>query len=176
MISAGTLSNATLDLANIVYPTVSFGALVRNTESRVQFFSAYAQDQIAFGEHVDLVLGVRYDRFEINGTDLIGTPRAFGRTDEKLSPRLGLILKPQENVSIYGSYSRSFLPRSGDQFLTLAPASGSSPAQEDLTPERMVNYEIGAKWDIRPDLNLTLALFRLDRNNTAVPVAGVPGS
>jgi catecholate siderophore receptor len=172
----GTLSNSTLNLANIVYPTVSFGALVRNTESRVQFFSAYAQDQIAFGRHVDLVLGVRYDRFEIKGTDLIGTPRAFGRTDEKLSPRLGLILKPQENVSIYGSYSRSFLPRSGDQFLTLAPASGSSPAQEDLTPERMVNYEIGAKWDIRPDLNFTLALFRLDRNNTAVPVAGVPGS
>ncbi len=172
----GTLSNSTLNLANIVYPTVTFGAPTRNTESRVRFFSAYAQDQIAFGPHVDLVLGLRYDRFEIEGTDLIGTPRPFARTDEKVSPRLGLILKPRENISFYGSYSRSFLPRSGDQFLTLAPASGSSPAQEDLTPERMVNYEVGAKWDIRPDLNLTLALFQLDRNNTAVPVAGVPGS
>ena len=172
----GTLSSSSLDLDNIVYPTVTFGAPVRNTESDVQFFSAYAQDQISFGEHVDLVVGLRYDRFEIEGTDLIGTPRPFSRTDEKVSPRVGLILKPQENISIYGSYSKSFLPRSGDQFLTLAPASGTTPGQEDLAPEKMTNYEIGAKWDIRPDLNVSLALFQLDRNNTGVPVPGVPGS
>lgn len=159
----GTLSNSTLNLANIVYPTVTFGALVRNTESNVQFFSAYAQDQISFGEHVDVVVGLRYDRFEIKGTDLIGTPRAFGRTDDKVSPRIGLILKPQENISIYGSYSQSFLPRSGDQFLTL------STTQQNLAPEKFTNYEIGAKWDIRPDLNLTLALFQLDRTNATTP-------
>ncbi len=165
----GTLSSGTLNLANIVYPTVTFGTLARNTESNVQFFSAYAQDQISFGEHVDLVVGLRYDRFEIKGTDLIGTPRSFARTDDKVSPRIGLILKPQENISIYGSYSQSFLPRSGDQFLTLAPASGSTPAQEDLAPEKFTNYEIGAKWDIRPDLNVTLALFQLDRTNATTP-------
>ena len=166
----GTLSSSTLNLANIVYPTVTFGALARNTESNVQFFSAYAQDQISFGEHVDLVVGLRYDRFEIKGTDLIpATPRAFARTDDKVSPRVGLIVKPRENISIYGSYSRSFLPRSGDQFLTLAPASGVIPAQQDLAPERFTNYEIGAKWDIRPDLNVTLALFQLDRTNATTP-------
>lgn len=159
----GTLSSGTLNLANIVYPTVTFGALARNTESNVQFFSAYAQDQISFGEHVDLVVGLRYDRFEIKGTDLIGTPRAFARTDDKVSPRIGLIIKPQENISIYGSYSQSFLPRSGDQFLTL------SATQQNLAPEKFTNYEIGAKWDIRPDLNLTLALFQLDRTNATTP-------
>ena len=159
----GTLSSGTLDLANIVYPTVTFGALVRDTRSNVQFFSAYAQDQISFGEHVDLVVGLRYDRFEIEGTDLIGTPRPFARTDDKVSPRVGLILKPQENISIYGSYSQSFLPRSGDQFLTM------STTQENLAPEKFTNYEVGAKWDIRPDLNLTLALFQLDRTNATTP-------
>lgn len=159
----GTLSSSTLNLANIVYPTVTFGALARNTESDVQFFSAYAQDQISFGEHVDVVVGLRYDRFEIKGTDLIGTPRTFGRTDEKVSPRIGLIFKPRENISIYGSYSQSFLPRSGDQFLTL------TTTQENLAPEKFTNYEVGAKWDIRPDLNLTLALFQLDRTNATTP-------
>jgi catecholate siderophore receptor len=165
----GTLSSGTLNLANIVYPTVTFGALARDTVSDVRFFSAYAQDQISFGDHVELVVGLRYDRFAIKGTDLIGTPRAFARTDEKVSPRIGLILKPQENISIYGSYSQSFLPRSGDQFLSLAPASGVIPAQQDLAPERFTNYEIGAKWDIRPDLNLALALFQLDRANATTP-------
>ena len=159
----GTLSSTTLNLANIVYPTVTFGALARNTESNVQFFSAYAQDQISFGEHVDLVVGLRYDRFEIEGTDLIGTPRPFARTDEKVSPRIGLIVKPKENISIYSSYSQSFLPRSGDQFLTM------TATQANLAPEKFINYELGAKWDIRPDLNVTLALFQLDRTNATTP-------
>lgn len=159
----GILSNSTLDLANIVYPTVTFGALARDTTSDVTFFSAYAQDQMSLSEHIDLVVGLRYDRFEIRGTDRIGTPRPFARTDEKVSPRVGLIVKPQENVSIYGSYSQSFLPRSGDQFLTL------STTQQNLEPEKFTNYEVGAKWDIRPDLNVTLALFQLDRTNATTP-------
>lgn len=159
----GTLSSSTLNLANIIYPTVTFGALARDTVSDVQFFSAYAQDQISFGEHIDVVVGLRYDRFEIKGTDLVGTPRPFARTDEKVSPRIGLILKPQENISIYGSYSQSFLPRSGDQFLTM------TTSQQNLAPEKFTNYELGAKWDIRPDLNVTLALFQLDRTNATTP-------
>lgn len=159
----GILSSSTLNLANIVYPTVTFGALARDTVSNVTFFSAYAQDQIGLNEHLDLVVGLRYDRFEITGTDRIGTPRPFARTDERVSPRVGLIIKPQDNISIYGSFSQSFLPRSGDQFLTL------STAQQNLAPERFTNYEVGAKWDIRPDLNVTLALFQLDRTNATTP-------
>ena len=142
---------------------MTLGTLARETASNVHFFSAYAQDQISFGEHVDVVVGMRYDRFAIKGTDFIGTPRPFERTDEKLSPRIGLILKPQENISIYGSYSQSFLPRSGDQFLTM------TASQANLAPEKFTNYEIGAKWDIRPDLSLTLALFQLDRTNATTP-------
>jgi len=154
----GTLSNATLDLDAIVYPTVTFGGLARNTHSKVTAFSAYAQDQIGIGEHVDVVVGVRYDRFAIKGTDFnINNP--FDRVDEKVSPRVGLILKPQPNISIYGSYSQSFLPRSGDQFLTL------STAQEDLAPEKFTNWEVGGKWDIQPGLAATVAVFQLDRSN-----------
>jgi catecholate siderophore receptor len=170
------LSSSTLNLANIVYPTVTFPTLSRDTVSNVKFFSAYAQDQISIGEHFDIVAGLRYDRFEIKGTDLFpAVDRPFGRTDEKVSPRFGLIFKPQENASIYGSYSQSFLPRSGDQFLTLAPAQGTTPAQEDLAPEKFTNYEIGVKWDIRPDLNLTAALFQLDRTNATTPNPDRPG-
>lgn len=159
----GTLSSSSFNLVTRVYPTVTFGGLARDTVSDVTFFSAYAQDQLSFGEHVDLVVGLRYDRFEIKGTDRIGTPRPFARKDDKISPRVGLILKPRESMSFYASYSRSFLPRSGDQFLTM------TAAQENLAPERFTNYEIGAKWDIRPDLNATVALFQLDRTNATTP-------
>jgi catecholate siderophore receptor len=160
----GTLSSATFNLANPVFPTVAFNTLSRNTVSDVQFFSAYVQDQISIGEHVDIVAGLRYDSFDIQGIDLFpAIDRPFARKDEKISPRIGLIFKPQENISLYGSYSQSFLPRSGDQFLAL------SVTQENLAPEKFTNYELGAKWDIRPDLNVTLALFQLDRSNATTP-------
>lgn len=156
----GVLSSPMLNLAAIVYPTVSFTAPSRNTVSQVEFVSAYMQDQLSLGEHIELVVGLRHDRFRITGTDLIpATPRAFARDDNRTSPRFGLIFKPQENASIYASYSESFLPRSGDQFLTL------TTTQQNLAPEKFTNYEIGAKWDIRPDFSITAALFQLDRSN-----------
>lgn len=160
----GTLSNASFNLANPIYPTVAFNNLARDTISDVRFFSAYFQDQISLGDHIDVVAGLRYDSFDIEGTDLFPVvDRPFARKDDKLSPRLGLIFKPQENVSLYGSYSQSFLPRSGDQFLAL------SVTQQNLAPEKFTNYELGAKWDIQPNLNVTLALFQLERSNATTP-------
>jgi len=160
----GVLSRSSLDLANPVFPGVTFPVLNRDTVSNVEAVSAYVQDQIRFGERFEVVAGLRYDRFDISGTDLLPDPdRPFARVDGKISPRLGLIFKPQANVSIYGSYSQSFLPRSGDQFLSL------SPTQQNLEPEQFINHEVGAKWDIRPDLNVTASVFRLDRVNATTP-------
>lgn len=160
----GTLSSSTFNLVTRVFPTVNFNVLNRDTVSDVEFFSAYVQDQISIGEYIDVVAGLRYDSFDIEGVDLFpAVDRPFARNDDKISPRLGLIVKPQENISLYSSYSQSFLPRSGDQFLTL------STTQENLAPEKFTNYELGAKWDIRPNLNVTLALFQLDRSNATTP-------
>ncbi|MFZ2279346.1 MAG: TonB-dependent receptor, partial [Prosthecobacter sp.] len=160
----GVLSSSTLSLANPVLPTVTFPALNRDTISNVGSVSAYVQDQISLGDHLQVVAGLRYDRFDITGVDRQPNPdRPFARLDEKVSPRLGLIYKPRPEVSIYGSYSQSFLPRSGDQFLAL------STTQQNLEPEAFTNHEIGAKWDIRPNLNVTAALFRLDRTNATTP-------
>jgi catecholate siderophore receptor len=57
----------------------------------------------------------------------------------------------------------SYLPSSGDQFSSLTATT------QTLEPERFTNYEIGAKWDVRPNLALTLAAYRLDRTNTSAP-------
>lgn len=160
----GTLSSSTFNLATRIFPTVRFNIPNRNTVSEVEFFSAYVQDQVSISENLDVVAGLRYDSFDISGIDLFPlVDRPFARKDQKVSPRIGLIFKPQENISLYGSYSQSFLPRSGDQFLTL------STTQENLAPEKFTNYELGAKWDIRPDLNVTLALFQLERTNATTP-------
>jgi catecholate siderophore receptor len=160
----GSLSNATYSLTNPVFPTVAFNTLSRQTESLVETTSIYAQDQIGLGRYFDVIIGVRWDRFDISGTDFMPNPdRAFGRVDEMISPRLGLVWEPSETTSIYTSYSRSFLPRSGEQFASL------SVTNQNLEPEEFENLEVGAKWDVRPGLSLTAALFQLRRTNATTP-------
>jgi catecholate siderophore receptor len=123
---------------------------------------AYIQDQIELTDQVQVIAGLRYDRFNVdfhnnrNGQDL-------DRTDGLWSPRLGLVYKPVQPLSLYASYSVSYLPGSGDQFTTL---TGTTVG---LEPEKFVNLEVGAKWDVNPNLSLTAALFQLDRDNTSAP-------
>jgi catecholate siderophore receptor len=124
--------------------------------------SLYAQDQVSLTDHLQAVVGVRYDRFRIDFRNNRTAAEIAGE-DDLVSPRLGLIVKPRHDLSFYGSYSLSYLPRAGEQLSSLTTANRS------LDPERYTNYEIGAKWGITPGLELTLATYRLDRGNVVVP-------
>ncbi|WP_140419532.1 TonB-dependent receptor domain-containing protein, partial [Sphingobium sp. Z007] len=128
----------------------------RSIRTNADATAFYVQDQISIGEHVDVIGGVRRDRFKLSIDDLVAG-RSYSRTDTLWSPRLGVVLKPVQPVSIYASYSRSFLPQSGDQFSSLDITTAA------LEPEKFDNYEVGLKWDVSPTLNLTAAVYQLDR-------------
>ena len=140
-------------------PTPVFGAPLRRNHSRANIAAGFIQDQIAIGDHIEIVAGLRYDRFTLDFENLL-TGATLARTDNLWSPRLGLVIKPTANASLYASFSRSYQPQSGDQFTSLDASTAT------LEPERFDNYEIGAKWDVVPGLNLTAALYQLDRNNS----------
>jgi catecholate siderophore receptor len=127
----------------------------------------YVQDQIRLSPALEIVAGMRLDRFDLT-TDNLRNGQSFERVDELISPRLGIVAKPVTNLSLYGSYSRSYLPSSGDQFTSLDITS------EALKPERFDNFELGAKWEPLHGLLATAAVYRLDRTNTraAGPNAG----
>jgi catecholate siderophore receptor len=163
-------------------PDVAFVTPARDRSSEVEASSIYIQDQIDLTDSLKLVAGLRFDRFDISVLDRQaaldpGDNGRRSRVDEEVSSRLGFIYKPAENVSVYASYSESFLPSAGDQFLTLTPTT------EDLQPQTFENREIGVKWDMNSGLSLTAAVFRLERgqftsvdpDNPAV-VTIVPGS
>ena len=126
--------------------------LKSSTESDIEVTSIYIQDQIDVTDKFKILLGGRFDNFDITVRDVKkGTSES--REDEEFSPRAGLIFKPQENVSLYVSYAESFLPRSGEQFKKLdANAARLDPDVYEIT-------EIGVKWDIRPGLSFTASYF-----------------
>ena len=123
--------------------------------------AVYLQDQIEFSPQWQAILGLRYDDFRV---DLRNnrTGATVSSEDGLLSPRAGLVYKPLDRVSLYASYSMAYQPRAGEQLASLTASNAA------LDPETFRNREIGAKWDIRPDLQASLAVYRLDRGNVAV--------
>lgn len=137
----------------------------RNT-GVTRFAAIYAQDQITLSPQWEAVLGVRFDRFEVDFTDLRNgvspASRDLSSSDDLFSPRAGLVYKPADDLSFYASYGVTYLPRSGEQLASLTFGTQS------LDPEEFKNYEIGTKWDITPRLSATAAVYRLGRSNVAV--------
>ncbi len=160
--------NVTSVQAPLTAPTISLPLEFRQAATDADNYgvatiaAVYAQDQIAFSEHVEAVVGLRFESFNVDFTNN-RTATDFSSHDGLVSPRVGLIYKPIVPMSIYGSYSLSYLPRAGEQLGSL------SLSNQALDPEEFRNYEVGAKWDLVPAFSLTAALYRLDRGNVVVP-------
>ena len=134
-------------------PTDAFNHL------RTNIGAVYVQDQIALNRFVQVIAGLRFDYFDLRFLDK-NTAGTMRRIDHLASPRAGLVFKPVTALSLYTSYSVSYLPSSGDQFSSLTSIT------QLLKPEKFANYEAGVKWDLQPNLALTTAVYRLDRTNT----------
>jgi catecholate siderophore receptor len=167
-LAGSTATNCVVSLSN---PTISVPLTFAQSASDalntgvVNVAALYLQDQIAFNDQWQAVIGVRYDRFEAELTNLrANTPatRNLSSTDNLVSPRVGLVYKPVANASIYASYGITYVPRSGEQLASL------SVSNQALDPEEFKNTEIGAKWDISPTLTLTGSVYRLNRSNASI--------
>lgn len=161
--AGGTSNRFTTPLADIfTFPAITLGAAVRDRHSELKVLSGYVQDQVDIGEHLQLIAGLRWDRFDLRTVEQLTAVRG-DRVDEKVSPRIGLIYKPSGHLSLYASYATSFLPQAGEQFFLLSPGDAA------FAPEKFTNYEIGAKWAPSDKLFVTAALFQLERTNTKGP-------
>jgi catecholate siderophore receptor len=132
-----------------------------NNDGVATVAALYAQDQMALSPQLQVIVGVRYDKFAVDLTDN-RTVTLLSSNDGLLSPRAAVVYKPVVPVSLYASYTRSYQPRAGEQLASL------SLTTQALDPEKFSNHEVGAKWDITPRLALTTALYRLDHGNVVV--------
>jgi catecholate siderophore receptor len=136
-----------------------------DTAADVDVTSFYIQDEIALNGHLRIVFGGRFDRFDFQADEYDADGQLVAkrsRKDEEVTPRFGFIYKPEEAVSVYTSYSESFLPRSGEQFANLTNVT------EGLKPDNFENYELGLKWDFTERLTLNTAIFRIEQSSLSV--------
>ena len=159
----GFPTNLSISLYNPVHVTTQAGPLRPYDASNYKSRSVglYAQDELQLGSQWRLLLGLRYDRSRtIAEADYLPVSGPQTRNDDALSPRVGLTWTPSSAVSLYASWSRSFLTE---------PFSGLLRNGELPAPSRGKQTEIGAKLSLLDGrLEPTLAIFDIRRRNGVV--------
>jgi iron complex outermembrane receptor protein len=137
-----------------------------NQRNELTSTSLYLKDNWHLNDRWILVMGGRYQHYDQYSIQGLGANRTLNRDDngETFLPFAGIVFKVNDALSLYGNYSRSFVPNDtvDDNGNTYDPEEGRS-------------YEVGAKYDIAPSLSANLALFDIEKKNvvTTTTVNGV---
>ncbi|QXW43315.1 TonB-dependent siderophore receptor [Pseudomonas amygdali] len=136
-----------------------------NLSNQLTSSSLYLKDNWHLNDRWILVLGGRYQHYDQYIKQGLGASRVtnLDKNDDVFLPMAGLVFKVNEDLSLYGNYSRSFVPNDdvNDDGTTFDPEEGRS-------------YEVGAKYALAPALNLNLAVFDIEKKNVVTPT-GVTG-
>jgi iron complex outermembrane recepter protein len=128
------------------------------TSSQGTFFGVYLQDLIHITDQIKFLAGVRYDNAYQKSTFRVSDSPDSTRSklDENVfTPRAGLVYQPFPWLSLYGSYSKSFVPQEG------TTRTGSA-----LKPETGEQWESGLKFEFFDGrLTSTLAAYHLTKQN-----------
>ncbi len=127
-----------------------------NNSNTFETYGIYLQDLMTVTDQLKVLVGLRYDNLSQDRNNKVKS-QILNRTDNTYSPRIGLVYQPLSNLSLYTSYNRSFQPLA-DSFVLYTNSA-------DLSPTKSENVEVGAKWDVDDQLNVTLALFEMSQTN-----------
>jgi len=116
----------------------------------------YLQDQMELHKGIFLTGGMRWDSAQVynNTTDQMTSD------DSRVNPRVGLLFRPVQWLSMYANYSQNFGP--SNSFFSTGGAK--------LGPQTADQWELGAKTEFFDGrMNATVAWFGLTKNNMSVP-------
>jgi outer membrane receptor protein involved in Fe transport len=140
---------------------------LNDRETTLRSVSAFAEANIPLNSRFDLSLGLRYDRFtgdcRLLGPETGSDP--CGRLDDidNLSPKAALRFKAAPWLEVRGSYAEGFaLPGGFTKF---------APGAQALDPNRLRQYELGARIAPAAGLEVDVVGFRLDSDDEFRTVA-----
>ncbi len=122
----------------------------------------YVQDEWQFAPDWALTAGVRHDRYS-----------DFGGTT---NPRLAVVWDASLDVTVKLLHGRAFRSPSFNELFGINPVNNGNP---DVRPEKIATAEGAVSWQVRPDLNLNVSLFRYSMTDiirTVANPAPAPGA
>lgn len=137
---------STWDNGSLAMPESTLNTNTRTTTRRV---GAYAQDLVSLTKEFKVLAGIRWSYIEnmpsLKTTFPTGTVAQSKSvvpnsetSDMAISPKLGLIYVPNDNLSVFATYTNSFAANTGVDAFTF----------ESLRPSLVDQYEVGAKKNI----------------------------
>jgi catecholate siderophore receptor len=165
------------DTSNTTTPIVR-SPVTAETQNDGTTQAVYGFDSITIVPQLILNLGARYDRFKSTAitAPTTETQLRLSRTDDLFNWQAGLVFKPTEQTSIYGSYATSATPPNsllgeGREDNALPTTAATSNFLNQLKPQKTRSYELGAKASLVDDrLQLGAAAFQTEISNTRVQV------
>lgn len=153
-----------MDIINPVYGADSSTYLVREfplRETGNERIGLYLQDQIALSDQWQVIVGMRYDRFKEEDK-----ANNLNYSDSDISPRFGVVYKPNLDMSIFASKSSGFNPQSLSSILD---GDFDEDAPGRLDPEESEQWELGVKNKWFDDAILTtLTFYEIVKDNVTV--------
>lgn len=136
------------------------------THTQTNIASAYLFDSVKITDQWLFNAGARFDRYDVTA-EQAGAANLTNNSN-LFSYQLGLVYKPIQSVSLYTSYGTSANPPGSNAGIG-GGTDQITVTNQDLSPERSRNIEVGAKWDVLEQrLSLTSALFQTDKTNARV--------
>ena len=150
---------------NLAPPSL-LSATQSDQDSNLKSTSLYLKDNWHLDDRWILVLGGRYQSFDQYSDQGLGNNYVVNldKRDHAAVPLAGLVFQATDDLSLYGNYSRSFVPN------TTVDDRGNT-----FDPEEGRSFEVGARYDLTPGLNLNVALYDIEKKNvvTTTSVNGV---
>ncbi|MEM9246874.1 MAG: TonB-dependent siderophore receptor, partial [Cyanobacteria bacterium P01_F01_bin.153] len=164
------------DYSSVVFPALNTFPFAFGGSTKYTAFGVYLQDQVEFSDQLKVLVGGRYDTVRTRSITNPSPPIFPGfppnpgsentENDDAFTPRLGIVYQQIEELSLYGSFSQSFFPN-----------SGNTVTGDTLPPERGEQFEIGARTELLDGkLTANLALFNLTKQNIAVADPNFPAN
>jgi catecholate siderophore receptor len=170
---AMNLFNPTL----LTAPAIAYNGTRARVETDVA--SAYVFDSIEFTPQWIVNAGVRYDAVETRvqgivdpGFTVPGYATDLSADDGEFSGNLALVFKPVPEASLYVAWGTGFETSGRADIVQVAGGNNAPPATAanfNVDPEKSQSVEIGAKWDVLESLQLSAALFQIDKTNARTP-------
>lgn len=164
----GTVSRS-FNMYDPVYgeePIVSdstYNDALSNLRTNLYSRSVFAKDSIHLTDKWIAVLGGRFQRYtQTSSNGFIDPESTLNDRGNAFLPQLGVVYKVLPDVSLYGSFSKSFTP--------------STQTDDDgnvASTEKGTTWEVGSKWQVAPNLAATLALYRIDEEDMSIFINGV---
>lgn len=115
----------------------------------------FVQDQIDLNERLSALLGLRFEHYEHDYKNLLPNTTNWNTSHDAFIPRLGLVFKARDDLSIYSNAAKSFKPN-----------TGASHSGEGFDPEEGMAYELGFKWQALDNmLSVDSAIFYANKEN-----------